>query len=195
MGNFDTPQYKSTFRMKNTLFLLLINLISCNYSPNNNPIKEIELIDKLKELDAPLKTPEAGEWLFENKEKGQTFETYKTQSPVRPNAQQTCIYIQPIGVFTEGGYKIIQYTAEYVELFFNLKTIVLNSINDTEIPAKSRRINNGIEQLHTKYILDTILNHSPNDALVTMAITAKDLYPEDAWNYVFGEAYKEVGPL
>jgi archaemetzincin len=178
--------------MKNIFFLLLISIIACqsNSTENNkNTLKELALIDKLKPIDTPLKTPKRGDWLFEHKETGQTFEQYKNASPVAPNDTQNCLFIQPIGDFTEGDKAIINYTTEYISLFFNLKTILLNPINDNTIPTKNKRINSGIEQINTKYILDSLLNKTPKNALATMAITAKDLYPSEDWNYVFGEAY------
>jgi archaemetzincin len=52
-------------------------------------------------------------------------------------------------------------------------------------------MNNGQEQLQTHFILDNMLNSLPKNALVAMAITAKDLYPDDNWNFVFGEANTE----
>jgi archaemetzincin len=178
-------------KMKNSLFLLFLCFISCNNSPLNNAqkqLKEWTLIEQLKILDMPLKKAEKGDWLFEHKELEQTFEAYQKLLPIKPNDTLNTIYIQPIGVFNSAQNQIINATSDYLSLFFNVKTIVLNPILETEIPIKNRRIKDGIEQLNTKYILDTVLNKMPKNAIVSMAITAKDLYPNDAWNYVFGEA-------
>ncbi len=173
--------------MKNSLFLVIISLFACNN--NDNPSKELALIDRLKVLDKPMPKPKMEDWLFDHKEAGQTFEQYQKAVPVMPNDTQNCLFIQPIGVFTEGESKIIDYTAAYVSAFFNLKTVVLTPISDVNIPAKHRRMNAGTEQLQTTYILDSLLNQVPKNALATMAITAKDLYPSAAWNFVFGIAY------
>jgi archaemetzincin len=177
--------------MKNSLFLLFLCLISYNNSPlnnANNSLKELALIEQLKTLDTPLKKAEKGDWLFEHKELEQTFEAYQKLAPIKPNDTLNTIYIQPIGAFNAVQNQIIKATSDYLSLFFNLKTIVLKPILETEIPQKNRRIKDEIEQLNTKYILDTVLNKMPKNAIVSMAITAKDLYPEDTWNYVFGEA-------
>jgi archaemetzincin len=154
----------------------------------DNQLKEAALVDKLAALDVPLEKAEKGNWRFEHKESEQTFEAYQKLSPIKPNDTLNCIYIQPIGVFNAAQYPIIEATSDYLSLFFNVKTVVLNPISDGIVPIKNRRINDGIEQLNTRYILDSILNKMPKNALVSIAITAKDLYPEDAWNYVFGEA-------
>ena len=94
--------------MKNSLFLLIISLFACNNATDNSAAsKELALIDRLKTLDKPLETPKMGDWLFDHKEAGQTFEQYQKASPVMPNDTQNCLFIQPIGVFTEGESKVI----------------------------------------------------------------------------------------
>ncbi len=176
--------------IKNSFFLVIISLFTCNNATDNSAVsKELALIDRLKRLDRPMPKPKMEDWLFEHKEAGQTFEQYQKASPVMPNDTQNCLYIQPIGVFTEGESKIIDYTANYISTFFNLKTVVLTPISDKSIPAKHRRMNAGTEQLQTTYILDSLLNGVPKNALATMAITEKDLYPSASWNFVFGIAY------
>ena len=177
--------------MKNNLFLLLLCLIACTNSPlnnANNSLKEWTLIEQLKTLDTPLKKAEKGDWLFEHKELEQTFEAYQKLAPIKPDDTLNTIYIQPIGVFNAVQNEIIKATSDYLSMFFNVKTIVLNPILDNNFPIKNKRIIDEIEQLNSKYILDSILNKMPKNAIVSMAITAKDLYPEEAWNYVFGEA-------
>jgi archaemetzincin len=173
--------------MKYNLAVLLLCLISCTNSENKSP-NERTLIDKLKPLDKPLKKAEKGDWLYEHKETEQTFEAYQKLSPIKPNDTLNSIVIQPIGVFDSTQNQIIQATADYLSRFFTLKTIILNPIAETIIPIKNKRIKDGIEQLNSKYILDSVLNKMPKNAIVSMAITAKDLYPDDAWNFVFGEA-------
>ncbi len=49
-----------------------------------------------------------------------------------------------------------------------------------------------MEQFNANYINNTILKENyPADAIAAMAFTAKDLYPSEDWNYVFGlSSYK-----
>jgi len=182
------------------IYIFFISVLTFCNQPSENKAKEefkaekfpeLQLIDKLKENDIKLKTPVAGEWLYEHKEPGQPFDKYILMQPVTPNEIQKFIYLQPIGEFTNQQNEIIKFTAEYIRIFFNLKTIVLHLIPDKIIPAKSRRMrDNNTEQLHTTYILQDILaKNIPADAIVIMAITEKDLYPQDSWNFVFGQAY------
>jgi archaemetzincin len=149
------------------------------------------LLDKLKENDKKLSPPVVGQWLYEHKEPGQPFDKYILIDPVSPNETQKLIYLQPIGEFTKQQNEVVKFTADYIQMFFNLKTIILPVISDESIPAKSRRMReNNTEQLHTTYILKEMLaKNIPKDAIVIMAVTAKDLYPEESWNFVFGQAY------
>lgn len=160
-------------------------------------MNEFDLINELAVLDKKLPKSQAGDWLYTHKESGQTFEQYKLIAPVTPNSIQKNIYLQPIGSFSEEQDSIIKYTSQYLEIFFNLKTIVLNPISDTLItPSNRRLLDDGHEQFLTTFILDSILQKNmPKNAIVMMAITAKDLYPQESWNFVFGQAYtkKRIG--
>ena len=45
-------------------------------------------------------------------------------------------------------------------------------------------------QVQTHFILDTLVNQPlPDDAAVALCFTKHDLYPDEDWNFVFGQAY------
>lgn len=172
------------------LLLLILMLSGCSEKKVDPRTKNFTLIKRLVPYDVTMEAPRPGDWLFEHKEHGQNFEQYRKSAPVSPNAEQKHIYLQPIGTFATDEEKIVRYTAEYLEIFFNLKTIVLPAISDSVIPDTARRMREeGYEQLLTGYILDNILAKAiPKDAIVIMGITQKDLYPAESWNFVFGQA-------
>ncbi len=173
--------------------VISIGLISCTQpsSTDKKNLKEFNLIEKIKILDQGLPAIQPGDWLYEHKETGQTFENYLLICPVTPNKIRKNIYLQPIGTFNAEQDSMIRYTSNYLELFFNLKTIILDKVSDTLITKNNRRIReDGSEQFLTTFILDSLLPAKiPNDGIVIMAITANDLYPKESWNYVFGQAY------
>ena len=171
-----------------TFCLFLFALTSCNWSEKNE-------IDKIKNTDQPLGTPQRGDWLAEHKETGQTFEQYEDLDPLQVTNSQNTIYIQPIGKFNEKEEKILNLTVEYLELFYCVKTKKLNPISDNLIPKDKRRIDDyGNEQLDASYIIDSIMPKvKPDDALVVMGLTTKDLYPKPSWNFVFGLATYSKG--
>ena len=173
-----------------------IFLIACS-SKKEDESYHIDLGAGLEQFDVKLSGPKPGEWLYEHKEPGQSFEQYKVSDPVSPDDKRRKIYIQPLGTFSPIEDSIVNYTVDYLTIFFGLGTAIAPAINDSIIPAHARRMREeGNEQLLTKYILNTLLPaRIPEDAIVVMAVTAKDLYPSDDWNYVFGQATikKRVG--
>jgi archaemetzincin len=173
--------------------ILLCASTACNQGRDTEKphLNEFGFIHKLATLDKPLPPVQSGDWLAQHPENGQTFAEYLYIKPVSPNDSQSVIYLQPIGNFNADQDSIVRATADYLHVFFHLETRMLPAISDTLIPSAGRRTReDGSEQLHTRYILDSILQPNiPADAIVVMAVTTKDLYPKDSWNFVFGEAY------
>ena len=134
--------------------------------------------------------PKPGEWLYIHDELGQTFNQYRNSKPISPDQKRNKIYLQPIGKFSEQQKHVIELTAEYLDIYFGLKTTLLQSWPDSILPKHARRKREDLsEQLLAPYILDSLLiNHIPPDAIALMAVTEKDLYPKDSWNFVFGLA-------
>ena len=165
------------------LILILILLLSCK------PKTKEEIYFKAIEAnDIQLDSPKEGMWLYEHKEAGQSFESYKKANPVHPTYEKSIIYLKPIGNFTNLQKQALELTRAYLEIFFQQKTILLEPISDKIIPQSKRRQKES-EQLLAPYILDSILvGKIPKNGLALMAITAKDLFPKPEWNYVFGLA-------
>lgn len=186
------------------IFLFFLILFSCNEKAKETEtiIKHIKLekgdlklpnYELLTDLNIKLEQPKPGEWLYNNHEKEQSYSDYIKSNPVSPFKDINIIYIQPIGTFTPWEQKIINWNTEYIELFFNLKTVQLPSISENSIPKTQQRFHNGNNQLNASYIINSILpKKTPKDGIVIMGITAKDLYPRPSWNFVFGLAsYKK----
>ncbi|UAY53558.1 archaemetzincin [Ferruginibacter albus] len=143
----------------------------------------------IEQNDVTLSSPKPGDWLYEHPEKGQSFEQYKDETPTKLSPEKSIIYLQPIGHFTNLQLSALQLTKEYVEIFFQLKTILLTPISDSIIPKTVRRNRFNHEQLLSTYIIDSVLkNRIPQNGFLEMAFTEKDLYPANDWNYVFGQA-------
>lgn len=151
-------------------------------------------------------SPQMGDWLAIHEEKFISFDEYKKMKPVRPTAGRNIIYIQPIGQFDSDERKLVNITAKYLEAFYGLKVKMLKDISDQAVPKESRRTTCYVEydvvdgklvekpdstkeQLHTQYILHEVLKPVlPSDAVVLLALCDKDLYPQESWNFVFGQA-------
>lgn len=181
--------------------LLLFFLFSCTEKNKEHKVKKNKTIatkpsfklhnyDELVLLNEPLPDPKPGDWLSVHDENGQSFEQYfRNEKLVRPSKSKSKIYIQPIGTFTDWEKKIIDWDVAYIHLFFGLETIQLETISELEIPLDKQRTHWGNHQLDASYIIHTLLpSKMPKDAIVVMALTAKDLYPNPKWNFVFGLA-------
>ena len=172
------------------IMFLLYTTFACNEKPKSRVIKNnLPNYKELARLDIKLKEPKPGEWLFEHTEKGQTFMQYGKQNPIHPSEDRNCIYIQPIGVFTPWEKKVLDLNSQYIQIFFGLKVVQLDALNENTIPKTKKRIHYGQKQLDASYIINYVLPKRMSDnALVLMAITATDLYPKPEWNFVFGLA-------
>lgn len=128
--------------------------------------------------------------MSQHDENGQSFQQYcKKNTLIFPSKNNNIIYIQPIGSFTMMEKKIIDWNTTYIELFFGLKTIQLPALSEEKIPENKKKFHYGIQQLDAGYIINSVLpKNIPEDGIVIMALTAKDLYPDSQWNYLFGLA-------
>lgn len=154
-----------------------------------------KLIASLEPFFEPMNPPEPDEWLATFKEGGQTFEEYINQNPTLPTEQRKILYIQPLGKFDANQMRVINQTAEFLSLFYDLpvKTLPIKKF-DKPLSMKHTRNNPFTyqEQIRTGYILDEILKPNlPDDAAAMIAFTNEDLYPDKNFNYVFGQATLE----
>jgi archaemetzincin len=154
-----------------------------------NLYREIE--DKLRPLASPLEDAQAGDWLAEHPEPGQTFEQYVAASPVRRDRNLNTIYLCLLGEFTEPERQVIERTREYLGVFFDVPVQVRRRVPLADIPARARRTHPdwGDAQVLSTYVLREVLRPDrPDDALAYLALTAADLWPGRGWNFVFGQA-------
>ena len=155
-------------------------------------------LEELRSAEAALRPlmkaktpPRDGDWLAEHPEEGQTFAQYGASRPNRPTAKRTTLYIQPIGEFTKPQEQLVRDTAELMEIAFGVPVKTLAPLADTAIPASARRTHptQKVKQFLSTYILDEVLlPKRPADAVAVLGLTTTDLFPEPAWNFVFGQA-------
>jgi archaemetzincin len=175
------------------VLLMLAGFADCNAPSDRHPgtdrNNDSTLIRKLASLDVPLGKPKPGEWLYVRNELGQSFGRYRGMKRVQPDATHNIIFIQPIGVFTAYQDSVIKYTADYISIFFGLTTKLLPTITGEHFPEiHKRKFSDGSEQLLTTDILNYLHKEMPEDGIVMMAVTSKDLYPGKQLNFVFGQA-------
>jgi archaemetzincin len=137
----------------------------------------------------PLPAPGPNDWLANHPEPGQTFDQYVRSRPNRPDQRRRKIYLQPIGDFDRPGVPSLHHLASFTSAFFMLETETLSSIDLSRASVRTRRNPGGGHiQLLTADILDLLRTRLPRDAFAIIGITMLDLYPDPAWNFVFGQA-------
>jgi archaemetzincin len=138
--------------------------------------------------------PRPGDWLDRFEEDGQPFEAYVKGDPVRARSGRTALAFLPVGEFTEGEWSVAQATFDFAALWFGLETRLLPraKLPDDDRYRRVRRFAQcpkPVTQYLTRWFLDGyLLTRVPKDAVLLAAVTMGDLYPEDNWNYVFGQA-------
>jgi archaemetzincin len=179
--------------MKRSIIILAVLLLSCNRESEPILTSNADYFNQIGANDIPMGTPREGEWLYAHHENGQTFEQYRKSNPFRPADSTGAIYLKPVGSFTDMQQKLMELTRQYVEIFFQHKTVLQPAASDKSIPEWGRRWRTeGYEQLYAPYILDSMLkNKMPEKGIASMAISEKDLFPSADWNFVFGLASYE----
>jgi archaemetzincin len=145
-------------------------------------------------LHQPIRTPEPEDWLAQQPEKGQTYDQFRLIiSRVKPPSNQRTLAILPLGNFDDHSPSL-EILRAYGEAFFTLPMRLLPSVPLDKVPAKSR-INAGTKkrQLLTTEILTWLLTQKPADTFALIAVTMEDLYPDERWNFVFGQAMLQGG--
>ncbi len=134
----------------------------------------------------PLPAPERGDRLATHTESGQTFEEFMCSRPDRTGNR---IYLYPLGDIPPGGSFPVEFLREYAEAFFGMGTRVMKPKTGND-PWFTTRINpfTRKRQILSTDVLSYLKSLLPEDAFCLLAITMEDLYPDPAWNFVFGQA-------
>lgn len=138
-------------------------------------------------------SPKPGDWLYHFHEAGQSFEDYVGSNPVRATGGRHVLVFQPVGLFSPAEKNIVKEAVLFAGVWFDLSTRL-------ELPAalpekgwhRLRQFpwqEKPVRQYQTRYFLDKFLpKRFPQDGVCYLAITTVDLYPDEDWNFVFGQA-------
>lgn len=145
-------------------------------------------------LHLSIRAPKPEDWLAQHDEKGQTYDQFRLIiSRVKPRSDQRMLGILPLGEFRPNAPSL-ETLRIYCERFFTLETRLLPAQSLEKVHAKSR-INPGTQkrQLLTTEILTWLQGQKPKDVYAVIAVTMEDLYPDESWNFVFGQAFLQGG--
>ena len=109
--------------------------------------------ERLLPLHTKLGPPQPRDWLAEHKEPGQSYAEYLRGQPIRVDKQRRVIYVQPLGEFDPAQRKVLDRTAEFLGIYFQLPVKVRDDLSLDVIPAAARREH---PTWHVKQILSTL---------------------------------------
>ena len=128
------------------------------------------------------------DWLAQHKEVGQTYAQYVSSRPNLPGNPRRRLYILPIGTFEKGLAPDLELLRIYTAAYYHpMEVVLMPAVPDGEVPA-TERINLKKKQWKTGDILGWMNKKLPGDGYAMLAVTMTDLYPDENWNFVFGQA-------
>ena len=136
-----------------------------------------------------IRRPGPRDWLATHPEKPQTFDDFLRSKRNTPTSRVGTIYLQPFGTFAKDTSPPLAELHDYASAFLGLTVKVLPGeplVDDKTMTRRTRE--DGNVQFLTDDILTRLQDKLPADAFCVLGITMEDLYPEDSWNYVFGQA-------
>lgn len=128
-----------------------------------------------------LGPPEPGEWRYSFRESPQGFDDYVDSCANRKSAARSVFYIQPLGAAGERYRATIERMRAYAEAFFGVPAKVREAIPMFEEGWVPQR-----RQFNSTAVISQLAGGVPEDALVYIGITEKDLFARGL-NFVFGE--------
>ena len=135
------------------------------------------------------KPPGPGDWLAQHEEAGQTYRQFVSSGPNFPDAYRRKLYILPLGEFDEKAPSL-EVLAEVMSAYYTpLQVAFLPPIPAGQVPAATReRGAPNRRQWKSTDLLQWLPRKLPRDAYAMIAVTMTDLYPDENWNFVFGQA-------
>jgi archaemetzincin len=157
------------------------------------PLEKLPLVERrafeITDDFQTIRPPMPGDWLAQHKERRQTFESFQRTPRNIPSSIANTIYVLPLGTFTEGKGPALADLQEFAGAYFGLPVKLLPGISLESNKAITRRTRDeALVQYLSTDILKAMLGHVPKDAFCVIGITMEDLYPEESWNFVFGQA-------
>ncbi|WP_118972672.1 archaemetzincin [Taibaiella koreensis] len=178
---------KSMLRL---LFLLLFILSACSTHKRGPDI--LSGCQHLKPLTRTKHPPQPGEWRSRYTEIQEPVKAYCARNPTAATPQRTTLYVVQLGRFDAEGRSILEQTKTFLSSFFQIPVAELPTVGIGSIGAGYQRQNSYGLQLQTRILLDSLLPALlPDSAFALLAFTPYDLYPDDNWNFVFGQASTE----
>ncbi len=199
------PSIKYSYSNKICKYMCFYPIYFCCVCSKNKKYNELTFEDKVEALgEVSFKNesfmniqnfkeiPQPNNWLDNVNEYGQTVKNYKKQ--VKKFDKNGIIYLNFLDNSTINKDELI----EFIKIWFQREVIIIEENIVDFGDVKFREFNETKQYLVSD--INKILNKKKRDyknSICLFAITEKDLYPDEDWNYVFGESLinGEIGTL
>lgn len=182
--------------------LILLGLTAAKFQ-TPGPADRLSAIGEVRKLDPPLKRafsdhgefqakkpPGGMDWLAAHDEPGQTFQQFVDSRPNLPFAERKKLYIMPLGSFDPELAPSLEDLREFTAAYFHPLEIRMAPVAKGWEQKVRSRVNRGTKkkQLNSLDVMKWMRSELPEDAYAMLAVTMTDLYPDESWNFVFGQA-------
>ncbi|CAF0891876.1 unnamed protein product [Adineta steineri] len=145
----------------------------------------------------PVPQPGGGDWLAQHNEKGQTMQSFKKSSiKAIPHGTHKTIYIQPVGSFDHPRAPPLDVIVEFAKIFFSGCVVELLPTVDFTKDMRKREFDGRTQYLTDgfhNYLVRTRSRRDTKRELLCVAVTMADIYPDEDWSFVYGEARTKEG--
>ncbi|CAF3845778.1 unnamed protein product [Rotaria sp. Silwood1] len=153
---------------------------------------QMAVTNRLEESFQPVPIPDEGDWLTYHQETGQTMQSFeRNASKAIPHATFKTIYIQPVGSFDHPRAAPLDLIIQFARAFFSGCEVELLPVVNFTKDMKYRDIH-GRRQYRTdgfhNYLSQTRHQRDTRRELLCVAVTMADIYPDESWNFVYGQA-------
>lgn len=132
-----------------------------------------------------LPPPRRGEWRSLVKEREQTYDDYVRDCANRKTSTRAALVLQPLGDVHRRHAALLDRLRDYATSFFGLQARIAPARPLPDAAHVPQR-----DQHNSSMVLDELARHVPEDALILLGVTDRDLFARGK-KYVFGEGSLE----
>lgn len=142
----------------------------------------------------PIPVPHPGDWLSVHQEPGQGFPEFAAANPRKPGPKRSRIYLAPLGEFPKEASPRLDMLRDCAAAYFMMDVGVMPQVevNSNRFTTRINPVTRN-RQVLSLDVLVYLRQIMPKDAFCVLAVTMEDLYPEENWNFVFGQASLNTG--
>ncbi len=151
------------------------------------PSRSAALLAHEDAADFPaLPEPGPSDWLANHEEEGQSLREFRARARREVTAERRTLRLQPLDDVSTMGVDVAA-LAGHLRIYYGLPV-------QTSLPARPPDLltrtnpHTHNRQILTRDVLRWLEGEITSDLVCVLAITTEDLYPEDTWNFVFGQA-------